>query len=303
MKNISPKFPSFRKIILLSLGLLTLTHCCVPQIPGERENLFTYQFKSATAISIDPSGNIFVLDAGTNELLKFDNQRKFIQKIGGSGWTDVSFDKPTDVISPNGLDVYVADYGNHRIQRFDKNLNFVSTLSLLDNSDPFQHFGYPRGIAVDRYGALYIIDGENTRIVKIKGNSVERVFGGIDAGSGRLHRPSQIRINESDHLFILDDGTIVEYDIFGNFIRRYEKNLFTSLQAIAVVENNLIVLDSNHAIVFENSLKDTFLLENPLHDSLPFQEVNDVSVYKNTIFVLTNRGVKEFNFYRKSQKE
>ena len=85
-------------------------------------------FTNAVAFSIDPSGAIFVLDAGTHELLKFSQDGELLQSTGGYGWSEVTFDQPSDVVAPNGLDIYVADYGNHRVLRFDRHCTLVSVL-------------------------------------------------------------------------------------------------------------------------------------------------------------------------------
>src|SRR5881394_4402970 len=83
---------------------------------------------NATAFAIDPQGNRYVLDAVQNVVVKLNPTGVAVRSVGGYGWSDLTFDQPSDISVPNGLDVYIADYGNHRIVRYDHSLNFVSTI-------------------------------------------------------------------------------------------------------------------------------------------------------------------------------
>ncbi|MBI5214511.1 MAG: NHL repeat-containing protein [Ignavibacteriae bacterium] len=255
------------------------------------ENLFERKFQDAVASTVDPSGNIFVLDKGTSEVCKFSPEGKLIHKIGGQGWSNDSFDEPSDIFTSNGLDIYVADYGNHRIQRFDRNLNYVSTLSLRDEENQNRRFGYPASVAVDRFGALYIIDGENIRIIKLKGDEVERTFGGIDAGKGRLQNPRKMRISDDDKVYVLDGNAIVVFDIFGNYVLTYPENMFAQLQAIGLCEENLVVVDSCRLNLFGK-----FEVDSSLSKSIKnvLCEAVEAIFTKKKVLVLTKQGLFEY---------
>ncbi|MBR9976796.1 MAG: hypothetical protein KFH87_01800, partial [Bacteroidetes bacterium] len=83
-------------------------------------------FVSAEAISTDQFGNIFIADAGTSVVYKFDIQGKQLAEVGGPGWGSQQFDRPTGIDAQLGIAVYVADMGNSRISRFDRDLNFMA---------------------------------------------------------------------------------------------------------------------------------------------------------------------------------
>ena len=263
------------------------------QRTSKEENLFKRNFQSAVALTVDPSGNIFVLDGGTSEVFKYSSDGKLLHKIGGHGWSNDSFDQPSDIFTSNGLDFYVADYGNHRIQRFDRNLNYVSTLSLRDEENQNMRFGYPKSIAVDRFGALYLLDGENIRIMKLKGNIVEKVFGGIDAGKGRLENPKKIRVSDDDKVYVLDAHSIVVFDIYGNFIQAYPETMFDDIRAIALFSDGLALLDSCQFKFIglkkiDNSFADT--------SQGKLCEVNDFVFRQNKAFLLTKNRFFELPF-------
>ncbi len=255
------------------------------------------KFSNASKCSLDPMENIFVIDAATSELLKYSPERKFLSKTGGFGWSQQTFDHPHDMIAPNGLDVYVADYGNHRIQRFDRNLNFISSLSLRDNDDARQRFGYPMSIAMDRFGSLYIVDGENTRILKMNSdNKFERTFGGIEAGKGRLHYPSRIRVSASDRVYVQDEQSLVVFDIFGNYIMTLGNGLFKNIQTFAVDQSSVAVVDSCSLLLF--NVKGSFVKK----ISLPASAIEhlcravDIDVQKKQLFILMQKEVIVYPF-------
>src|SRR5262245_35439924 len=107
-------------------------------------------FRNATCFALDAEGNFYVIDQGTSELLKLSPEGKLLVKVGGYGWSNPGFDHPSDIIAPNVLDVYVSDYGNHRIEKFDRTLNLVSTLPSETEESPERDFGYPGGVGVSR---------------------------------------------------------------------------------------------------------------------------------------------------------
>ncbi|HLX11643.1 MAG TPA: NHL repeat-containing protein [Bacteroidota bacterium] len=181
-------------------------------------------FQNASSFSVSPSGTIYVLDRGTNEVLKLSSTGAILARTGGFGWSEFSFSQPADLHAPNDIRVYVADYGNHRVEYFDGNLNYLSSLLMHDNPDPDQRFGYPRSVAMDRYGSLFITDGEDSRIAKIVSaapNSIDRTFGGVEGGKGSLKFPGRVRVTSSDVVYVQDSTRIVEYDVYGNYLSAY----------------------------------------------------------------------------------
>ncbi len=260
-----------------------------------KDSLFRTEFKLVTALSIDPLGNVFVVDGGANEVYKFKKDGSFILKVGGAGWGNESFDAPAGIASPNGLDVYIADYGNHRVQRFDMNLNYVSSIKQHD-IDVKDRLGYPKGVAVDRFGALYVIDGENTRVVKIKNNTIEGIIGGLDAGEGRLHDPSQIQISDDDIIYVLDNGSIIEFDLFGNFIQRYDQYMFKRLDCISILDNALVVLDSRNLSIPGAQEMGSLVATLPSHQDLGASEIKGIYIYGSVMVGWTEHGVFEIPF-------
>lgn len=99
--------------------------------------------------------HIYVIDVGLHKLFKFDLAGVYVGEVGGIGAGDGQFNQPAGV-SHNELndDIWVADTVNNRLQRFDLNLNWISTHAMAAR---------PIGIYVDGPGnRIYTVnDGTN----------------------------------------------------------------------------------------------------------------------------------------------
>lgn len=258
-------------------------------------------FDNAVAFSVDPNGNIYVLDIGKHTLCKYSEDGKLLHHIGGYGWGQSNFDQPSDVIAPNGIDVYVADYGNHRILRFDRNLNFISSFSTKDDEKAEHHFGYPKSVAISRSGELFISDGDNQRILKTStSNEIERSFGGIGAGRGKLQAPGRIRISDNDMVYVQDINQIIVFDIFGNYFKSIGKGIFQELKTFTLDANVSFVLDSCNLYMLDDNGK--------LREKINLAEASkwvqqcdivDVVARGESIFLLSHKNLKRYE-YKKS---
>ncbi len=75
---------------------------------------------------MDGKENIYVLDAGSNQIVKFSNKLEFKKRNGKQGWAEGQYDSPTFIDGSSGLDIFVSDGKNHRVQRLDLDLNLIA---------------------------------------------------------------------------------------------------------------------------------------------------------------------------------
>src|ERR1051326_7183451 len=82
----------------------------------------------------------------------------FIKKWGSLGTGDGQFNDTSGVaIDPKTSNVYVADYNNSRIQKFDSNGTFITKWGSLGTGDG--QFNNTLGVAVDpKTGNVYVAD-------------------------------------------------------------------------------------------------------------------------------------------------
>lgn len=172
-----------------------------------------------TAFSEASSGRFFVVAQSKSVLESFHFGDGLIRTIGGHGIGNYEFDNPTDVSSSFLLDVYVTDYNNRRIQRFDKNLNYIQTYDETTISGEIGGF-QPRACALSSKGELFVIESDEKRILRINNrNQLISEFGTYKDGDGALTEPKDIAVSQSDEIFVLDQSKIIAYDQFGNYLR------------------------------------------------------------------------------------
>ena len=258
--------------------------------------IFNYsfgKFTSASAFSITSSGFIYIADDGDDSLIKLDTLGNVIKEIGGYGWGESAFDTPTDVFA-NPFNVYICDKQNHRVQAFDKDLNFISELSTRERDNPEERFGYPLSCALSSMGDLYVLDSENIRVLKFDlfGNFIQN-FGGFDWGTFSLKNPQKLAINFDNSILILDDSLLVLYDQFGNGKEKINLgNSFTNLNTTFV---NLILNNENEIYMSLIGVGENILNKIALIGFNNDLKILSCSVLNNKLYVLTPKEIFVFN--------
>jgi len=256
---------------------------------------FTYQnsigkFKKATAFTVSPEGAIYVSDAASDEIFKLDTLGNIVKYVGGYGWDEGDFDQPVDIFA-NPLSVYVSDKNNHRIQKFDKDLNFISLLFTREDDNKDEHFGYPLSAVTSNQGDLFILDSENKRIIKFDlfGNFIMN-FGGFDAGACALSIPKKMVVSQSNNLYVLDDKRIIEFDQYGNGLNSIPTdNDFT---CITLVFDNMM-LNTDHQMVMINLKSPGFKFGTLKTDDPNLQEPFVSSlIFNGSLYVLTPAEIR-----------
>lgn len=179
-------------------------------------------FKNATSFYINSTGVVFITDNITDEVYQLDTLGNLLNFIGGYGWEINAFDDPVDIFA-DPLRVFVTDKNNHRIQRFDKNLNFIFQFYSRESEIEEERFGYPLGAILSNLGDVYILDSENTRILKFDlfGNFIQKI-GGYDYGSFSLSNPKQLAVSMQNEIYVIDGNYIYIYDNYGTGLNEIE---------------------------------------------------------------------------------
>lgn len=99
--------------------------------------------------------------------------------------------------------VFVTDFGQFRIQKFDSRGNFIQSYGELGRN--LGQFARPKGIAIDRDGILYAIDAafENAQMFAQDG-SLLMFIGGSYQREGNMYLPASIFIDYNDLEYFQD---------------------------------------------------------------------------------------------------
>lgn len=242
-----------------------------------------------TRLDVDVYGRIFILDRESAVVRCFRREGTLIATTGGQGWERDQMDSPSGLWAGNGIDVFVADYGNHRILRFDRKLAFVSSFSARDQSDPSLRFGYPLSVAVSRQGTLFVLDSEEKRIIKISRSSiVEGTFGGFDAGRGRLRDPRMLRVGPEDRVYVLDGNRVLVFDPFGNFVRNVTTESTDPINILAADGSGVGLIANGKLYCFDVNDRNCGAAS---LDFPPGTVFLDAVFRADSLFVLTDSGV------------
>lgn len=300
-------------ISLLSLIIFLTAHSIFAAEPGDKQFLVKFlttfpvakdslTLNNPQAIAINPEGQVFVVDTGNNRVIQFDQHGKFIYSVGGFGWEKEQFDQPLDISAKIGLDIFVADFNNQRIERYDKNLNYISSFYSDPLASPDLQFGFPSSVDISKHGELFICDNENNRVLKINSfGEPEFSFGDFNWGEGKLEHPVRVEVTPWDQVLVVDDATseIVVFDYYGNFIARFGKDTLKKPRGLAIDNfKQIFVADTgNHRVVlFDRNYRVIFSWGKRGKKLGAFNQPADVALFQEKIYVLDsgNQRVQVF---------
>lgn len=207
------------------------------------------QIQRPLGAAVDGNGNLWITDSTNNRVVEYDKTGAFIRQIGtatgAAGSAAGQFNVPKGIaVAPNGT-VWVADYGNKRLEAFTPQGAFIRQITSFEGT-PFEapyavavakdgsvwvsditarkirHFseagsylgtaaGAPTGtiqsLAIDSYGNIWANDYENNKIYELTSTGASKFsFGGTEGtASGQFKNPVGLAIASSGNVFVADD--------------------------------------------------------------------------------------------------
>ncbi len=134
------------------------------------------QFSHPAGLSVDSEDKLYVADLGNNRIQRFaivpavvdgkdTFEAKFAGKWGKPGQKPGEFSGPYDVCVDKEDNVYVADFWNHRIQKFTPGGEFLWEFGKHGTGEG--EFECPVSVAVGEDGSVYVSDWGNNRVQKL----------------------------------------------------------------------------------------------------------------------------------------
>jgi len=168
----------------------------------------------------------------------------FILKWGSNGTGNGQFTSSYYLATDSSNNIYIADTGNHRVEKFDSSGNYITQWGSAGSANgQFSSLSSPFGIAVDSSNNILVIDTGNYRIQKFdsNGNFLNK-FGSFGTGVGGLGTPYGIAIDPiNNSIYVTDNynNKVLKYDSSGNFLFQWGSagagnGQFAGIRGIAV---------------------------------------------------------------------
>jgi len=151
---------------------------------------------------------------------------EMVAQWGSEGTGEGQFKGPYGIaVDSNGY-VYVTDTGNHRVQKFDSDGNFILEWGSAGTGNG--QFKYPVSVAVGPQGFVYVCEAENCRIQIFTSDGVYLGKWGSMSGSnpnpyappGTFLTPYGMTVDSQGYVYVADLGNlrIQKFNAYGGFI-------------------------------------------------------------------------------------
>jgi sugar lactone lactonase YvrE len=148
---------------------------------------------------------------------------KMVDKWGNYGSSNGQFKQAQDVAIDSSGNVYVADYWNHRIQKFTSNGTFITKWGSQGSGNG--EFSEPTAIAIDSSDNVYVAEFQNARIQKFTsdGTFITK-WGSEGSGDGQFEGgPTDIATDSSGKVYVTNwrADRIQKFTSNGDFITKW----------------------------------------------------------------------------------
>lgn len=196
-----------------------------------------------TGLAISSEGELYIADTGNNRIRKIDRKTGLLLTVAGLGEAgddgdlglavNARLNRPSAILFDKHDNLFIADTRNNKVRFVDHRSGIILTLAGSgrkgykgDNSGQSADawFNEPTGLALDRFGRIYISDTNNQRIRRVdidlaaRRGTVETVVGtgkrgyngnDMNAWNADLAYPGAMIITPRDMLYFLDTGNNV----------------------------------------------------------------------------------------------
>jgi 4-amino-4-deoxy-L-arabinose transferase-like glycosyltransferase/sugar lactone lactonase YvrE len=142
----------------------------------------------------------------------------FLLQWGKQGSRDGQFEGPRGIAVDAAGNVYVADLGNHRVQKFDAQGEFL--LAWGKEGKGKGQFLEPFDLAVDSQGNVYVLDSlrQSVQSFSSEGKFIQSLEPGVD-----FYNPRGIAIDGEDNLYVADTGGngVIKLSADGRLLAQY----------------------------------------------------------------------------------
>ena len=197
----------------------------------------------------------------------------FATKWGTEGTGNGQFKSPDGIDADSSGNIYVADFYNDRIQKFNSAGTFITKWGTSGTGNG--QFKYPSGVATDSSDHIYVADGTyegsgNHRIQKFGSDGTFLLkWGSYGSDDGQFNSSTSVAVDPSDNVYVADRGNnrIQKFSSNGTFLLKWGSigsgnGHFIQPKGIAVDSSgNVFVADTENHRIQKFGSDGTFLLK------------------------------------------
>ncbi len=206
------------------------------------------EFDTPSGVATDSAGNVYVADSSADVVRKIDAETGIIGSFagmqgergyGGDGGParQALLDGPYHLATDTADNLYVPDAFNHRLRKIDASTGVIETLAgtgtrgYTGDGGPATEaqLAFPRAVAVDATGNLYVSDQANYRVRKIDAETgvIETIAGTGDRTGGWDGGPAEdarlvflraVAVDGAGTLFFADSHRVWKLDASGEIV-------------------------------------------------------------------------------------
>jgi DNA-binding beta-propeller fold protein YncE len=223
-------------------------------------------------LAADGNGNVYVADRDV--VWKFTSDGGFLSTLGEGGGADGQFDSPSGLAVDASGNMYVADTGNRRVQKFAPNGEFLAKWQSHSGGAGRFHppqirergFDTPLAIAVDSDRNVYVLDKKNYRVQKYSpAGQYLTQWGSRGSGQGQFDwddslppfhfgLPAGIALNNQGVVYVTDRLGLQKFNSEGQFITAWSLSETEDPGSVAVnSKGQVFVVDRGQERVMKYS--------------------------------------------------
>lgn len=200
-----------------SSSVMYVKYACYGLFVDINNNLYCsmYNIHQVAMNSLNNNSSLWIVAAGTD----------------CSGASSNQLNNPRGIFVDTNLNLYVADCGNNRIQKFLSGQ--LNAITVAGSSAPgTMTLNCPSGVILDGNGYIFIVDSNNHRIVASGLNGFRCIVGCSTVGgssASQLYYPSDLKFDSYGNLFVVDEGNsrIQQFILLPN--TTYRKSFFSTM--------------------------------------------------------------------------
>jgi len=183
-------------------------------------------FYGAGVAAATPS-NVYVVDTFNKRIQRYTSTvpptvYSHQGTLAGAGTGDGQLVSPLGMAVDASGNLYVADTGNERIQKFDANGGFITKWGV-PGSGPGQ-MNWPSDVSVAPDGSVYVTDTTNHRVQRwTSDGAFISQWGSAGSGDGQFVNPSAVATDSAGNVYVVDadNDRIQKFTATGGFITKF----------------------------------------------------------------------------------